>query len=922
MKRRYIFRICLYLNVYLFLFFTIANAHAQDSSEAYLSIKNDTIISNEMKERSIDSLFLTYEKKEVAQVFFAHDLYDYMMWHYRNGYLNKAIATSKKCIEQINSLSVFDSLRHKKVYNNLGFFYRKKGYYYNAYKAYKNLTSVGKVDSYTAKAYRLGARNLTYLGDFYKAAEYFEKSITIAEEVGNKKMAIVNGIDAAINYKEIGTTKGIDRGIEILQKAIQKANFINQNTISSEDKISLDNLFSLYNNLANLFNDRDDYDFEKSKFNYDKSLAIALQLKDSSLLSGIYNDLGYLYLHEAQKESLFYLDKALLYRHNEVLRSIIYANKSLYFSKLNENKKALNNIQRSINELTPILVSDFTSLPSKEKALNCLHKYELLQNLIDKAKIWLSVYNEQKNEENLYNALHTLNLADYLVDIIRFESNTQQSKLFWRKIASEIYVNAVKTCFYLNNTEEGFYFMEKNKALLLLEDVSLRQQREQATIPESIYERQIQLKKEVLQYVSMQHSTKKKDSVNALLFDAREVYVSFIDSLQEDYKLYYRGQKPTQTITLHETQKLLHESNRVYIEYILSEEEGYGMLITDINATFFEIKEYKELFKRSKKFRSLLEAPFKTQQDKEVYAKVTFSIYNSLFPAKIAQEIINKKLIIIPDYYLQNIPFEALYTSKEPASYLIKQNNISYAYSVSFLHKNKLLKRVNSKDFIGFAPVQFKNGLSDLPNSKGEIEMSSSLFSSTLFLYKDATKKSFTRNVKDHRIVHIASHSNTTEAGGSWIVFNDEHLTLDELYLTENTAELVVLSACKTSLGELNQGEGIMSLARGFFNTGANSVLSTLWGVNDTSSAEIMKVFYQEIKKGKTKSKALHLAKLDYLKNHELSEQSPYFWASFVLIGDHESITLSTNYSFYLKILLFVVLFFALILWYRKIRSS
>ena len=920
MKKRYALKIC--LNSYLFFFLTISSVHAQDNSEAYLSIKNDTILSNLIKEYRIDSLFITYKKEEAKRTFLAHDLYDYILWHYRNGSLDKAISTSKECISIINSLPVFDSLRHKKAYNNLGFFYGKKGDYYNAYKTNKSLTSIGKLDSYTAKAYRLTARNLSYLGDFYKAAEYYEKSIIIAQEIGDTKMAIVNSIDASINYKEIGTIDGINRGIEILREAIQIANSVNQNSVSDQDKIPLNNLFSIYNNLANLFNDRDDYDFKNSKLNYDISLALAFKLKDSVLISNVYNDLGYLYVHDARIEALKYLEKALLHKPDKKLGSLIYANKSLYFSKLNDTKKALYNIQLSINELTPILVDDFTSLPSKESVSNSLHKYELLQNLVDKAKIWLGIYEEQQGKENLFNALKTLKLADYLVDIIRFETDAQQSKLFWRKTASEIYVNAVKACFYLNMTDEGFYFMEKNKALLLLEHVSLRQQREQATIPESIYKRQIYLKKQILHYTSIQNNAEEKDSVRSLLFDAKESHTNFIDSLQEDYKLYYKVQKPAQTIALNEAQKALDKKNRVYVEYILGEDEGYGMLITNTSARFFEIDDNKELLKQSKKFRSLLESPLKTQKDKEVYANVAFSIYKSLFPNEIIREITNKKLIIIPDYYLQNIPFEALLTSNEPTSYFIKKHDINYAYSVSFLDQNKQWKSTNSNDFIGFAPIDFKDGLSSLPDSKQEIEMSSSLFSSTPFLYKDATKKNFSMNVKGHNIVHIASHSNTTQAGNSWIVFDDAELTLDELYLTENSADLVVLSACKTSMGELNQGEGVMSLARGFFNTGANSVLSTLWDVNDTSSAEIIKSFYLELKKGKTKSEALHIAKLNYLNNHELSEQSPYHWASFVLIGDHESINLLKNDKAYIKILLSIVVILTVILLYRKVRTK
>ena len=194
--------------------------------------------------------------------------------------------------------------------------------------------------------------------------------------------------------------------------------------------------------------------------------------------------------------------------------------------------------------------------------------------------------------------------------------------------------------------------------------------------------------------------------------------------------------------------------------------------------------------------------------------------------------------------------------------------------------------------------------MASLTRSKEEVGFGAAQFSATTFLYDTATKENFINNSLGSSIIHLASHSNASDTENPWIAFNDEKLTLDELYLTRNSADLVVLSACETSLGELNQGEGVMSLSRGFFNTGANSVLSTLWNVNDKSSSEIIIDFYKQLKKGKTKSEALRQAKLNYLDTHKLSELSPYYWASFVLIGDANSMSLPPNYTFYYILLL------------------
>jgi CHAT domain-containing protein len=205
-----------------------------------------------------------------------------------------------------------------------------------------------------------------------------------------------------------------------------------------------------------------------------------------------------------------------------------------------------------------------------------------------------------------------------------------------------------------------------------------------------------------------------------------------------------------------------------------------------------------------------------------------------------------------------------------------------------------------------------------LLESKKEINYGASQFSSKTFLFKDATKQNFINNTKGNTILHLASHSNASDTNNPWIAFYDAKLTLDELYLTQNSADLVVLSACETSLGKLNQGEGVMSLARGFFNTGTNSVLSTLWNVNDKSSSKIITNFYKYVKKGKTKSEALRLAKLNYLKTHQLSELSPYYWSSFILIGDANHLSIQSNNTLLYSTLALFILLFISYLAYRK----
>ncbi|MDC3388696.1 CHAT domain-containing protein, partial [Flavobacteriaceae bacterium] len=103
---------------------------------------------------------------------------------------------------------------------------------------------------------------------------------------------------------------------------------------------------------------------------------------------------------------------------------------------------------------------------------------------------------------------------------------------------------------------------------------------------------------------------------------------------------------------------------------------------------------------------------------------------------------------------------------------------------------------------------------------------------------------------------------------------------------------------------------GVMSLARGFFISGTKSVISSLWNINDKTTQIIMSSFYKNLKSGKSKSKALQDSKLAYLQSNEGTMSSPYYWSSFILIGDSQIVYFdnSDNSILFLSILLVVLI--------------
>ena len=96
----------------------------------------------------------------------------------------------------------------------------------------------------------------------------------------------------------------------------------------------------------------------------------------------------------------------------------------------------------------------------------------------------------------------------------------------------------------------------------------------------------------------------------------------------------------------------------------------------------------------------------------------------------------------------------------------------------------------------------------------------------------------------------------------------------------ENPIELLVLSACQTAKGNKISALGMAGVAA---QAGAQSIISSLWLVDESSTAILMQEFYKGLKNGLTKAEALRQAKLSLSSNPKYVH--PYFWSGFVLVG-------------------------------------
>ncbi len=212
--------------------------------------------------------------------------------------------------------------------------------------------------------------------------------------------------------------------------------------------------------------------------------------------------------------------------------------------------------------------------------------------------------------------------------------------------------------------------------------------------------------------------------------------------------------------------------------------------------------------------------------------------------------------------------------------------------------------------------------LKRLPNTRKEVDGIRRRLpkaTSRIYLGEQATEDQARVDVRDAHWIHFATHGFALSYVPEFAVDPmDSFLALslfdeDELkqrQLKHNgllqaweivdlklAADLVVLSACQTAIGEDRGGDGLISLSRAFQVAGARSVLASLWAVNDQSTAELMIRFYKHLLAGKSKDVALQEAQKEFIAGpieivgedgktvlHDFSH--PYHWAAFQLIGD------------------------------------
>ena len=535
--------------------------------------------------------------------------------------------------------------------------------------------------------------------------------------------------------------------------------------------------------------------------------------------------------------------------------------------------------------------------------------------------------NKLGNNDNYKATMETVNLGIKTLDTLKPSFRSKADQLFLIEDAFPLFESGLEAAYqlYASTSDDSlidlaFRYSEKSKSVLLLEALLEAKATQFANIPNDVLERESELKSEIT-YLEKQiknSETDQSDQKDAL-FILKEEYRQLVQKLEVDYKSYYDLKYNTTTVSLEVSQKSLSK-HQLLISYFYGNKAIYAIALNRGKKEMFRIPIDADLEANIKKVYQMLSDP---KSDVIALGNATYSIYELLL-----KPILNsgdqKKLIIIPDGLLNYLPFSALNTSPGGIRYLAENHAIGYVNSATLLSELEE-RQPKEHTILAFAPsfdgtVSVSNPdrgkLLPLPNNKKEVEQILTSFHGRAYIDGEASLSNFKSQLASFGMVHLATHAifDDTAPEYSYLAFAqngnaaEDLLYVADLYNLQLDADLVTLSACESGIGDLKRGEGFLSLARGFFYSGAASIASTLWKINDASTTTLMTSFYKNLSKGEAKDVALQNAQIEFLDNNRDNALShPYFWSAFVISGNTLALSLPYNWIWFILVTLVVL---------------
>lgn len=754
------------------------------------------------------------------------------------------------------------------------------------------------------------ARELSNIGNIYisqgekvRALEHFERSLKLAEEIGNKA-----GTSATLN--SIGILYHLQgnyaQALEYFQRSLKIKQEIG-------DKLGVARAL---NNIGEIHSVRGEY---AQALDYlQQNLKIREELSDKAGVVEALHNIGSAYLLKGDySEALAYEQKAL--KPAEALA----------------NNELLGQILQNISECNLRTGQYQTASEYAERAAALAVRLGIPETL----------WQARMLAGKAHLALNQPELAreDFLESIATIEKlrgrvaggAQEQQRFFENKIAP--YQAMVQLSLAQNNPNEALSYAERAKGRVLLDVLNSGRADITKGMTSDELKRDRALSAEIAslntQLARLKAQSKPIADVQARLDKLRLEYEAFQASLYAAHPELKVQRGQTRMLTVDEAAALLPDERTAILEYVVTEDRSYlfvlrragakaNLTVHTLNVKSSDLAEMADSFRQRVADRDL------------AVKQPARQLYDLLIKPAEGQLRDVRKICIVPDGALWNVPFQALHAERR---YLLEQYALFYAPSLSVLREmgrkastlttahhqsasprgslrlasatagaRPALLAMGNPTLSGetVARVRFARRdepLSPLPEAEKEVNFLGRLYgsgNSRVLIGEQAREAIVKAEAGKYGVLHFATHATLDDRNPLYSriilsrtdadVHEDGLLEAWEIMKLDLNAGLTVLSACETARGRVAAGEGMIGISWALFVAGSPAAVVSQWKVDSARTSELMVEFHHNWlrKQGTskmTKSEALRLAALKLLRgpyNH------PAYWAGFVLIGD------------------------------------
>ena len=800
-----------------------------------------------------------------------------------------------------------NNMVHVVVYHNQAFKFKDLGDYKSAIKYFKKALDLSnKIEIPLKKIHILYlsiADLYRVIGDHELAIAYYKTMLNMAED------DLFGKVNKGKAYQGIGRIALRKERFSQAKEYISKANKLYETTGSYRYSYS-----SLYELAEISLQENDSIAFNEYKVEMQGIMDKRKDLGSSDffiLLSSFEKNFG------SDEKCLIYLNQALdslplLGKKNRRnISSTVAFEKAKVYTDRKEFLLAIAEYKIALNSLLKV---GETNIWEPNNYLDPVNALSISTNFFE----FLLDNDLGKIDLNNQLQLDVFELFNSLLKIVRLQNVSPDSKFYWTSEYAPIFEKALEHYFEKNKISYVFKLFESNKSLSVLDVVSTKQGMSTSNIPldKLNYEKKLKSRIAFLnrQLLEDAKSEKQELALEKEIKDLEAEYFFLTKSFEKEFPDFHHLFRPS-IKTLEELKTSLRK-DELYIAFYAGNSHLYRLIVSH---KFEEVHRIVDSEMCSK---------LAQQSIQKIREGINQELSNELVKLVLGESDVDwndyKKLTIIPDGFLLQFPFETLKLQGDRM--LIEDYNLSYHYSanlrefLSFAEQEK-----PTYEFLGYAFSNNDGPLSQI-RSTSDLELSSLLCAEKelddirkVLGSKNnldiKTIKDFEEKSNSSKIIHLSTHAlvDPSDYRLSRIMFEDDYITSEEIQSLSLNTELAVLSACETGIGKYSNGDGVMSLSKSFFLAGCKSVVMSLWPVDDCSTSDIMKRFYQNLRSGENKDVALRNAKLNYIKDAHPERKAPYYWAGFILVGNENSLYDSSFNQFWILSvfsLIFLIFFF------------